>query len=71
MSGNIYMGNNRNIYAKNPDGSDMAIFYTNTNSELIIGSGNTQKGTNTYLSGYSITFRTSTNLNERMKIKLT
>ena len=68
MSGNIYMGNNRNIYAKNPDGSDMAIFYTNTNSELVIGSGNTQKGTNTYLSGYSITFRTSTNLNERMKI---
>lgn len=68
MSGNIYMGNNRNIYAKNPDGSDMAIFYTNTNSELVIGTGNTQKGTNTYLSGYSITFRTSTNLNERMKI---
>lgn len=68
MSGNIYMGNNRNIYAKNPDGSDMAIFYTNTNSELVIGSGNAQKGTNTYLSGYSITFRTSTNLNERMKI---
>ena len=68
MSGNIYMGNNRNIYAKNPDGSDMAIFYTNTNSELFIGTGNTQKGTNTYLSGYSITFRTSTNLNERMKI---
>lgn len=68
MSGNIYMGNNRNIYAKNPDGSDMSIFYTNTNSELVIGSGNTLKGTNTYLSGYSITFRTSTNLNERMKI---
>lgn len=68
MSGNIYMGNNRNIYAKNPDGSDMAIFYTNTNSELVIGTGNTQKGTDTYLSGYSITFRTSTNLNERMKI---
>lgn len=68
MSGNIYMGNNRNIYAKNPDGSDMAIFYTNTNSELVIGSGNTRKGTNTYLSGYSITFRTSTSLNERMKI---
>ena len=68
MSGNIYMGNNRNIYAKNPDGSDMAIFYTNTNSELVIGSGNTQKGTNTYLSGYEIIFRTSTNLNERMRI---
>lgn len=68
MSGNIYMGNNRNIYAKNPDGSDMAIFYTNTNSELVIGTGNTQKGTKTFLSGYSITFRTSTNLNERMKI---
>ena len=68
MSGNIYMGNNRNIYAKNPDGSDMAIFYTNTNSELVIGSGNTQKGTNTYLSGYSIIFRTSTDLNERMRI---
>lgn len=68
MSGNIYMGNNRNIYAKNPDGSDMAIFYTNTNSELVIGTGNTKKGTNTYLSGYSITFRTSTNLNERMRI---
>lgn len=68
MSGNIHMNGNRYIYAKNPDGSDMAIFYTNTNSELVIGSGNTQKGTNTYLSGYSITFRTSTNLNERMKI---
>lgn len=68
MSGNIYMGNNRNIYAKNPDGSDMAIFYTNTNSELVIGTGNTQKGTNTYLSGYEIIFRTSTSLEERMKI---
>ena len=68
MSGNIYMGNNRNIYAKNPDGSDMAIFYTNTNSELVIGSGNAQKGTNTYLSGYEIRFRTSTDLNERMRI---
>lgn len=68
MSGNIYMGNNRNIYAKNPDGSDMAIFYTNTNSELVIGSGNAQKGTNTYLSGYEIKFRTSTDLNERMRI---
>lgn len=68
MSGNIYMGNNRNIYAKNPDGSDMAIFYTNTNSELVIGTGNTQKGTNTYLSGYEIIFRTSTSLEERMRI---
>ena len=68
MSGNIYMGGNRYIYAKNPDGSDMAIFYTNTNSELVIGSGNTQKGTNTYLSGYEIRFRTSTDLNERMRI---
>lgn len=68
MSGNIYMGNNRNIYAKNPDGSDMAIFYTNTNSELVIGSGNAQKGTNTYLSGYEIIFRTSTSLEERMRI---
>ena len=67
MSGHIYMGNNRNIYAKNPDGSDMAIFYTNTNSELVIGSGNTQKGTNTYLSGYEIRFRTSS-LIERMLI---
>ena len=68
MSGNIYMGNNRNIYAKNPDGSDMAVFYTNTNSELVIGLGNAQKGTNTYLSGYEIRFRTSTDLNERMRI---
>lgn len=68
MSGNIYMGNNRNIYAKKPDGSDMAIFYTNTNSELVIGSGNAQKGTNTYLSGYEIRFRTSTSLEERMRI---
>lgn len=68
MSGNIYMGNNRNIYAKNPDGSDMAIFYTNTNSELVIGTGNTQKGTNTYLSGYEIYFRTSSSLIERMRI---
>lgn len=68
MSGNIYMGNNRNIYAKNPDGSDMKIFYTNTNSELVIGTGNTQKGTNTYLSGYEIIFRTSTSVEERMRI---
>lgn len=68
MSGNIYMGGNRYIYAKNADGSDMPIFYTNSNNELVIGAGNTQKGTNTYLSGYSITFRTSTNLNERMRI---
>jgi len=68
MSGNIYMGNNRNIYAKNQDGSDMAIFYTNTKSELVIGTGNTQKGTNTYLSGYEIIFRTSTSVEERMRI---
>lgn len=68
MSGNIYMGNNRNIYAKNPDGSDMPIFYTNSNNELVIGTGNTQKGTNTYLSGYEIRFRTSTSLEERMRI---
>lgn len=68
MSGDINMDNARNIYAKNTDGSDMPIFYTNSYNELVIGTGNTQKGTNTYLSGYSITFRTSTNLNERMKI---
>lgn len=68
MSGNIYMGINRNIYAKNADGSDMPIFYTNTNNELVIGTGNTEKGTNTYISGYEIIFRTSTNLNERMRI---
>lgn len=68
MSGNIYMGIDRNIYAKNADGSDMPIFYTNTNSELVIGSGNAQKGTNTYLSGYEIKFRTSTSVEERMRI---
>lgn len=68
MSGNIYMNGNRYIYAKNADGSDMPIFYTNTSNELVIGTGNAQKGNNTYLSGYSITFRTSTSLNERMKI---
>lgn len=68
MSGNIYMGGNRYIYAKNADGSDMPIFYTNSNNELVIGTGNTQKGTNTYLSGYEIRFRTSTDLNERMRI---
>lgn len=68
MSGNIYMGGNRYIYAKNADGSDMPIFYTNSNNELVIGTGNTQKGTNTYLSGSTIIFRTSTDLNERMRI---
>lgn len=68
MSGNIYMGGNRCIYAKNADGSDMPIFYTNLNNELVIGTGNTQKGTNTYLSGYEIIFRTSTSLEERMRI---
>lgn len=68
MSGNIYMGGNRYIYAKNADGSDMPIFYTNSNNELVIGTGNTQKGTNTYLSGCEIKFRTSTSLEERMRI---
>lgn len=68
MSGNIYMSNARNIYAKNTDGSNMPIFYTNSYNELVIGTGNAQKNANTYLSGYSITFRTSTSLNERMKI---
>lgn len=68
MSGNIYMGNNRNIYAKNTDGSDMPVFYTNSSNELVIGSGNAQKTANTYLSGYEIIFRTSTDLNERMRI---
>ena len=68
MSGNIYMNNARNIYAKNTDGSDMPIFYTNSSNELVIGSGNAQKEAKTFLSGYSITFRTSTGLNERMLI---
>ena len=68
MSGNIYMNNARNIYAKNTDGSDMPIFYTNSSNELVIGAGNAQKGTKTFLSGYEIIFRTSTDLNERMKI---
>lgn len=68
MSGNIYMGNNRNIYAKNTDGSDMPIFYTNSYNELVIGTGNAQKEARTYLSGLEIIFRTSTAVNERMKI---
>lgn len=68
MSGNIYMSNARNIYAKNTDGSDMPIFYTNSSNELVIGAGNAQKAANTYLSGYEIIFRTSTDLNERMRI---
>ena len=68
MSGNIYMNNARNIYAKNTDGSDMPIFYTNSSNELVIGTGNAQKEAKTFLSGYSITFRTSTDLNERMRI---
>nr|UVX64146.1 MAG: chaperone of endosialidase [Bacteriophage sp.] len=68
MSGNIYMGNSRNIYAKNTDGSDMPIFYTNSINELVIGTGNTQKEARTYLSGYEIIFRTSTSFEERMKI---
>lgn len=69
MSGNIYMnGNRKYIYAKNADGSDMPIFYTNSYNELVIGTGNAQKRTNTYLSGYEIYFRTSTDLNERMRI---
>lgn len=68
MSGNIYMNNARNIYAKNTDGSDMPIFYTNSYNELVIGTGNAQKEAKTFLSGYSITFRTSTDLNERMRI---
>ena len=68
MSGNITMNNARYIYAKNADGSDMPIFYTNSYNELVIGTGNAQKGTNTYLSGYEIYFRTSTDLHERMRI---
>ena len=68
MSGNIYMGDNRAIYAKNSDGSDMAIFHISSSNGLFIGSGNTQKGTKTFLSGYEIIFRTSTGLNERMLI---
>ncbi len=68
MSGNIYMNNARNIYAKNTDGSDMPIFYTNSSNELVIGTGNAQKEARTYLSGLEIVFRTSTDLNERMRI---
>ena len=68
MSGNIYMNNARNIYAKNTDGSDMLIFYTNSSNELVIGAGNAQKEARTYLSGLEIVFRTSTDLNERMRI---
>lgn len=68
MSGNIYMNNARNIYAKNTDGSDMLVFYTNSSNELVIGTGNAQKEARTYLSGLEIVFRTSTDLNERMRI---
>lgn len=68
MSGNIYMNNARNIYAKNTDGSDMPIFYTNSYNELVIGTGNAQKEARTYLSGLEIIFRTSTAVNERMRI---
>lgn len=68
MSGNIYMNNARNIYAKNTDGSDMPIFYTNSSNELVIGVGNAQKEARTYLSGLEIVFRTSASLNERMRI---
>lgn len=68
MSGNIYMNNARNIYAKNTDGSDMPIFYTNSSNELVIGAGNAQKEARTYLSGLEIVFRTSASLNERMRI---
>lgn len=68
MSGNIYMNNARYIYAKNTDGSDMPIFYTNSYNELVIGTGNAQKEARTYLSGLEIIFRTSTAVNERMKI---
>lgn len=68
MSGNIYMNNARNIYAKNTDGSDMPIFYINSYNELVIGTGNAQKEARTYLSGLEIIFRTSTAVNERMKI---
>lgn len=68
MSGDINMDNARNIYAKNTDGSDMPIFYTNSYNELVIGTGNAQKEARTYLSGLEIIFRTSTAVNERMKI---
>lgn len=68
MSGNIYMNNARNIYAKHTDGSDMPVFYTDSSNELAIGTGNAQKNTNTFLSGSTIIFRTSTDLNERMRI---
>lgn len=68
MSGNIYMSNTRYIYAKNTDGSNMPILYTDSANELVIGTGNTEKGTKTFLSGYEIIFRTSTSLEERMKI---
>jgi hypothetical protein len=68
MSGNIYMNNARNIYAKNTDGSDMPIFYTNSYNELVIGTGNAQKEAKTYLSGLEIIFRTSTATEERLRI---
>lgn len=68
MSGNIYMNNARNIYAKHTDGSDMSVFYISSFNELFIGTGNAQKNTNTILSGSTIIFRTSTSLEERMRI---
>lgn len=66
--GNITMNNARNIYAKHTDGSDMSVFYISSFNELFIGTGNAQKNTNTILSGSTIIFRTSTDLNERMRI---
>ena len=66
--GNITMNKARYIYVKHTDGSDMPVFYTNSYNELVIGTGNAQKTANTYLSGLEIIFRTSTDLNERMRI---
>lgn len=66
--GNITMNKARYIYVKHTDGSDMPVFYTNSYNELVIGTGNAQKNTSTFLSGSTIIFRTSTDLNERMRI---
>lgn len=68
--GNITMNKARYIYVKHTDGSDMPVFYTNSYNELVIGTGNAQKTANTYLSGLEIIFRTSTAVNERMRISV-
>ena len=68
MAGDIYMNNNKNFYGKHTDGTNMLLISTDASNRTLVGSGSAQKGHDTIIYGTPLSFRTSTDIIERMRI---